>query len=209
MNWKRVQCKKYSSDTQIFTTMKNTTNPLYCRVTQCNIIFRESKTIPPNWRRMQQNAGHAAMVIFSAPPCAGGFILEPRFLLSMIMTMVRVNGVNLNQIVGQKIKLNSHFGPSSQNLSCLIKGDFLNRSKVLKYMHASKSDRSGWKFFMHFGRFPVGDLLEWLLDYHNPWKANWNDPRGHSRNDYFPPFNVLFHFLKSLPGNISKRVNYT
>ena len=88
-------------------------------------------------------------------------------------------------------------------------GIFLNRSKVLKYMHASKSDRSGWKFFMHFGRFPVGDLLEWLLDYHNPWKANWNDPRGHSRNDYFPPFNVLFHFLKSLPGNISKKVNYT
>ena len=110
---------------------------------------------------MQQNAGHAAMVIFSAPPCAGGFILGTRFLLSMIMTMVRVNGVNLNQSVGQKIKLNSHFGPSSQNLSCLIKGDFLNRSKVLKYMHASKSNRSGWKFFMHFGRFPVGgDLLE-------------------------------------------------
>ena len=45
-----------------------------------------------------------------------------------------------------------------------------------------------------FWKVSSADLLEWLLDYHNPWKANWNDPQGHSRNDYFPHSMSCFTF---------------
>ena len=45
-----------------------------------------------------------------------------------------------------------------------------------------------------FWKLSSEDLVEWLLDYHNPWKANWNDPRGHSRNDYFPHSKSCFTF---------------